>query len=111
MVMAVPPDGLRRFSPVVTTKRDLTIDRDIPGKEVDHDMLTSPASISRRLARMFLFPVLVAALPPVPASADCLLDYVGCVEAASDLGNFGRRSIAGIGCYADLLSCIQRRLA
>ena len=74
-------------------------------------MFSLPVPFSRRLARIVLAPVLVAALPAGPAAADCLLDYVGCVETASDLGNFGRRSIAGIGCYVDLLSCIQRRLA
>jgi hypothetical protein len=49
---------------------------------------------------------------PSPArAADCLLDYVGCVEDASDLDSFFGRSFAGLGCYVDLISCLQRRLA
>jgi hypothetical protein len=77
-------------------------------------MLTSAGSFSRRLVRTVLavaLVVLVVAASAAPAAADCLLDYVSCVEAASDLGNFGRRSIAGIGCYLNLISCLQRRLA
>jgi hypothetical protein len=84
---------------------------DISGKEVDDDMLTSTKPISRRLDRIVLAVVLVMAVFAVPAAADCLLDYVSCVEAASDLGNFGRRSIAGLGCYLNLVSCLERRLA
>ena len=60
------------------------------------------------LPALFLAPSL---LFPSPARADCLLDYVGCVEDASDLDSFSRRSFAGLGCYVDLLSCLQRRLA
>ena len=47
---------------------------------------------------------------PVYASDDCLLDYANCVDVASDLSSFGRRSAAGLRCYLDLLSCLQRRL-
>jgi hypothetical protein len=49
-------------------------------------------------------------LAPSAARADCLLDYVACVEAASDLGTFPRRSLAGIVCYTNLIQCLQRRL-
>lgn len=48
---------------------------------------------------------------PVLASDDCLLDYANCVDAASDLRTFGERSVGGLRCYLDLLSCFQRRLA
>lgn len=68
--------------------------------------------IARRARRLLpslaLAPLLIAALP---ARADCLLDYVDCVEAAAEQETFARRSLAGLGCYADLLSCLQRRLA
>lgn len=74
-------------------------------------MLTPTELFSRRLVRIVLAMVLVTTVFAAPAAADCLLDYVSCVEAASDLGNFGRRSIAGIGCYLNLISCLQRRLA
>jgi hypothetical protein len=47
---------------------------------------------------------------PARASDDCLLDYANCVDAASDLSSFGRRSLGGLACYLDLLSCLQRRL-
>lgn len=58
---------------------------------------------------------LVAALAglvsaPAPASADCLLDYANCVDAASELDSFGRRSLAGLRCYTNLISCLQRLL-
>ena len=49
-------------------------------------------------------------LTPAAARADCLLDYVECVEAASDLDGFPRRSIAGLVCYANLIHCLQKRL-
>ena len=48
---------------------------------------------------------------PVRASDDCLLDYANCVDAASELRSFGQRSLGGLRCYLDLLSCLQRRLA
>ena len=60
------------------------------------------------LPALFLAPSL---LFPSPARAECLLDYVDCVEDASDLDSFFRRSFAGLGCYVDLISCLQRRLA
>jgi hypothetical protein len=47
---------------------------------------------------------------PRTARADCLLDYVACVEAASELGTFPRRSLAGIACYTNLIQCLQKRL-
>ena len=59
-------------------------------------------------------PLLLAALasaPNVRASEDCLLDYANGVDGASDLQGFWRRSGAGLRCYLDLLSCLQRRLA
>lgn len=56
--------------------------------------------------------ILGSLLPPPPArAADCLLDYANCVDAASELDSFGRRSLAGLRCYADLISCLQRLLA
>ena len=65
-------------------------------------------------------PLFLAALVVIPwlcgsatvrGSDDCLLDYANCVDVASDLSSFGRRSAAGLRCYLDLLSCLQRRLA
>jgi hypothetical protein len=46
-----------------------------------------------------------------PANADCLLPYVQCVENASDLDSFLGRSFAGLRCFAELIHCLQRRLA
>jgi hypothetical protein len=100
-----------RSSPVVATSGGRGSGGDISGKEVDDDMLTSTGSFSRCLARIAFVVVLVTAMFDAPAAADCLLDYVSCVEAASDLGNFGRRSLAGVGCYLNLISCLERRLA
>jgi hypothetical protein len=54
---------------------------------------------------------LLASPPVARASDDCLLDYANCVDGASDLQGFWSRSGAGIRCYLDLLSCLQRRLA
>lgn len=65
---------------------------------------------SLALAALLVFPLLAFAAP-VRASDDCLLDYANCVDVASDLSSFGRRSAAGLRCYLDLLSCFQRRLA
>lgn len=48
---------------------------------------------------------------PVGVEEDCLLKYANCVDAASDLRGFWRRSGEGILCYLDLISCFQRRLA
>jgi hypothetical protein len=61
----------------------------------------------------FLSPLAVAPLliPAPPARSECLLDYVDCVEAASELNSFAKRSLSGLGCYVDLISCLQRRLA
>ena len=53
----------------------------------------------------------LASLPAPAPAADCLLDYANCVDAASELDSFGRRSLAGLRCYADLISCLQRLLA
>jgi hypothetical protein len=54
---------------------------------------------------------LLGSRPVARASDDCLLDYANCVDGASDLQGFWRRSGAGLLCYLDLLSCLQRRLA
>ena len=62
------------------------------------------------LAALVAAPLLASA-PNVRASEDCLLDYANCVDGASDLQGFWRRSGAGLRCYLDLLSCLQRRLA
>ena len=62
------------------------------------------------LAAIVVIPTL-AFNAPLRASDDCLLDYANCVDVASDLSSFGRRSAAGLRCYLDLLSCLQRRLA
>jgi hypothetical protein len=62
------------------------------------------------LAALVVIPWLSGSAP-VYASDDCLLDYANCVDVASDLSSFGRRSAAGLRCYLDLLSCLQRRLA
>lgn len=74
------------------------------------------AATHRRIAKRALRLLPPLALSPFligssPARADCLLDYVDCVEAASELNTFAKRSLAGLGCYVDLLSCLQRRLA
>ena len=56
--------------------------------------------------------VLGSLVPPAPArAADCLLDYANCVDGASELDSFGRRSLAGLRCYAELISCLQRLVA
>jgi hypothetical protein len=66
----------------------------------------------RRGAARLLSAVILASplLTPAAAHADCLLDYVECVEAASDLAGFPRRSIAGLVCYSNLIACLQKRL-
>ncbi len=48
---------------------------------------------------------------PAPVRADCLVTYADCVDAASEEGTFWRRSAAGIRCYTEFISCLQRRLA
>ena len=63
----------------------------------------------RFLPSLALAPFLIAS--PAARAADCLLDYANCVDAASELDSFGRRSLAGLRCYADLISCLQRLLA
>ena len=78
--------------------------------------MTVAASRSpRKLPPLLMAAVAAAPLlasPPVArASDDCLLDYANCVDGASDLQGFWRRSGAGLLCYLDLLSCLQRRLA
>lgn len=65
-----------------------------------------------RLAGAIAAVVLVSGLAsPVPLRADCLVSYADCVDAASEEGTFWRRSAAGIRCYTEFLSCLQRRLA
>ena len=61
------------------------------------------------LAALVVLPLL-SVPSPARASDDCLLDYANCVDAASDLSSFGRRSLGGLACYLNLLSCLQRRL-
>ena len=56
--------------------------------------------------------LLAAALAsPAPLRADCLVTYADCVDAASEESSFWRRSAAGLRCYTEFLSCLQRRLA
>ncbi len=56
--------------------------------------------------------LLAAALvSPAPLRADCLVTYADCVNAASEENSFWRRSAAGLRCYTEFLSCLQRRLA
>ena len=65
-----------------------------------------------RLLGAVAAPLLAVGL--VPASslrADCLVSYADCVEAASEEDTFWRRSAAGLRCYAEFISCLQRRLA
>jgi hypothetical protein len=75
-------------------------------------MMTRTRNRPRKGAAPLLSAVILAAplLTSAGAHADCLLDYVECVEAASDLAGFPRRSIAGLVCYTDLISCLQKRL-
>ncbi len=65
--------------------------------------------ISLVFEALLVLPLLTVA-SPARASDDCLLDYANCVDAASELSSFGRRSLGGLACYLDLLSCLQRRL-
>jgi hypothetical protein len=53
----------------------------------------------------------VALISPAPVRADCLVTYADCVDAASEESSFWRRSAAGLRCYTEFLSCLQRRLA
>lgn len=69
---------------------------------------------SKSLSRILTGALLTAGLSTAsaaPVAADCLLDYVRCVEDASDLANFGLRSIGGLKCSLDFIACFQRRLA
>ncbi|MDQ5858647.1 MAG: hypothetical protein M3542_10300 [Acidobacteriota bacterium] len=65
-------------------------------------LLTSP------LAALALVTELAS---PAPIRADCLVTYADCVDAASEEGTFWRRSAAGLRCYTEFISCLQRRLA
>jgi len=47
---------------------------------------------------------------PAPVRADCLGGYADCVDAASELNTFWKRSAMGIICFVDLVGCLQRRL-
>jgi hypothetical protein len=87
---------------------------DIPEKEVDDMVVATNRRTQKRAAP--LLPALVLALTPSLVSSpsargDCLLDYVDCVERAAELESFGKRSLAGLGCFVDLVSCLERRLA
>jgi hypothetical protein len=104
----------RKRRPVSNCRGDegRAIFRDIPEQEVSNDMwIRSKNRPWKAIAPLLSAVVLAPALPaPAAARADCLLDYVDCVEAASDLGTFPRRSIAGLVCYTNLINCLQRRL-
>lgn len=67
--------------------------------------------ISRLPAVALAVILLWAATGGASARADCWPAYIRCVENASDLQSSLGRSIAGLFCFADLLSCLQRRLA
>jgi hypothetical protein len=75
-------------------------------------MMIRTKNRSRKGAARLLSAVILASplLTPAAAHADCLLDYVACVEVASDLAGFPRRSIAGLVCYTNLIHCLQKRL-
>lgn len=49
-------------------------------------------------------------LSPAPARANCLVEYADCVDAASELNSFWKRSAAGIVCFVDFIGCLQDRL-
>lgn len=56
-------------------------------------------------------PLIAAALfHPAPATANCLVGYADCVEAAAELDTFWKRSAQGLVCFVDLLDCLQRQL-
>lgn len=71
-----------------------------------------PHRLVRRAPRLFpslaLAPFLIAT---PPSRADCLSEYSDCVWKAAELDSAVKRSFAGLGCFADLISCLQRRLA
>lgn len=74
-------------------------------------MLRTKTRPRKGTARLLFAAILASPLlAPAAGQADCLLDYVECVEAASDLEGFPRRSIAGLLCYTDLIHCLQKRL-
>jgi hypothetical protein len=76
-------------------------------------MLDGSKSPTRRPFRPLLFALVLASslLHPASGRGDCLLGYANCVDAASELNSFYKRSFAGLVCYVDLLSCLQRGLA
>ncbi len=76
----------------------MTIGGSRPGRKFGSSVLAALAALALSVAS------------PARGSDDCLLDYANCVDAASDLSSFGRRSLGGLACYLDLLSCLQRRL-
>lgn len=55
--------------------------------------------------------IAIGLAPSTSLRADCLVSYADCVEAASEEDTFWRRSAAGLRCYTEFLSCLQRRLA
>ena len=67
---------------------------------------------ARRVVAGLLAPgVLAAALAsPVPATANCLVGYADCVDAASELDTFWKRSAQGLVCFVDLVACLQGSL-
>ena len=66
----------------------------------------------RRVVAGLLAPgVLAAALAgPAPATANCLVGYANCVDAASELETFWKRSAQGLVCFVDLVACLQGSL-
>jgi hypothetical protein len=66
----------------------------------------------RRVVAALLAPgVLAAALSdPAPATANCLVGYADCVDAASELDSFWKRSAQGLVCFVDLVACLQGSL-
>ena len=41
---------------------------------------------------------------------DCLVDYANCVDAASELDSFWRRSLGGLVCFSNLVDCLHKLL-
>lgn len=75
-------------------------------------MMKAGSKSRLRFAGAFAALVLATRLAPTaPLRADCLVSYADCVDAASEEDTFWRRSAAGIRCYTEFLSCLQRRLA
>ena len=73
--------------------------------------MTGTIRTAGRVARILIATVPPLLTPGAAGAADCLPDYVDCVERASDLETFTRRSLAGLDCYLGLIHCLQRRLA